>query len=102
MTPEGKVKRKIKEWFKARGISYAMPMGTGYGTSGVSDFLACWNGRFLAVEAKAPGKRSNTTPLQKNYLHEVEDAGGIAIVVDDVSQLDALEEKLKTQWEVWS
>jgi hypothetical protein len=41
----------------------------------------------LAVEAKAPGKRSNTTPLQDREIAAIQAAGGIAIVVDDLSQL---------------
>jgi hypothetical protein len=30
-----------------------MPIGTGYGNSGVPDFLVCHGGEFLAIEAKA-------------------------------------------------
>jgi hypothetical protein len=41
----------------------------------------------LGIEAKAPGKRSNTTPLQDREIAAIQAAGGIAIVVDDVSQL---------------
>ena len=43
---------------------YAMPIGTGYGNSGVPDFLCCVNGRFVAVEAKA--LRGKATALQLN------------------------------------
>lgn len=93
-TPEGAVKAKIKEWFKARGIWHCMPIGTGFGNSGVPDFVACWNGKFLAVEAKAPGKRGNTTVMQDNQIMGIHKAGGVAIVVDDVSQLDELEARL--------
>ena len=89
-TPEAKVKARIKAWLKARGVWYCTPIGSGYGTSGVPDFLCCWRGRFLAIEAKAPGKRSNTTELQKQQLKAISSAGGIALVVDDVSQLDNL------------
>ena len=93
-TPEVVVKEKIKAWFKARGIWYCQPIGTGFGASGVPDFVACWNGKFLAVEAKAPGKRGNTTVMQDNQIMGIHKAGGIAIVVDDVSQLDELEARL--------
>ena len=90
-TPEAKVKAKIREWLKARGIWYCQPIGTGFGPSGVPDIIACWRGRTLAIEAKAPGKRSNTTTMQDRQLAESAAAGGIALVVDDVSQLDAME-----------
>ena len=54
-TPEAKVKANIKKILQLHGVYYAMPMGTGYGNSGVPDFLCCLNGKFLAVEAKANG-----------------------------------------------
>lgn len=93
-TPEGKVKAAVKTWLKARGIWFCMPMGTGYGNSGVPDFICCWNGRFLAIETKAPGKRSNTTVMQDNQIMGIHRANGMAIVVDNIEQLDQLEERL--------
>jgi hypothetical protein len=93
-TPEGKVKAAVKAWLKARGIWYCMPMGTGFGNSGVPDFICCWNGRFLAIETKAPGKRSNTTVMQDNQIMGIHQANGMAIVVDSIEQLDQLEERL--------
>lgn len=93
-TPEGAVKAKIKAWLKARNIWYCMPMGTGFGNSGVPDFVCCWDGRFMAIEAKAPGKRSNTTVMQDNQIMGIHKSSGMAVVVDDVSQLDELEARL--------
>jgi hypothetical protein len=87
MTPEGKVKHKIKQLLKERNIYYYMPVSNGMGRVGAPDFLCCWRGKWLAIEAKAPGKRGNTTPNQKRELASIRDAGGIAIVVDDVTQL---------------
>lgn len=91
MTPEGKVKASVKAWLKARGIWYCTPAGTGFGASGVPDFLCCWQGRLLAIEAKAQGNRHGTTQLQDKQLAAIAAAGGIALVVDDVKQLDELE-----------
>lgn len=93
-TPEAKVKAAVKAWLKARGIWFCMPMGTGYGNSGVPDFICCWNGRFLAIETKAPGKRSNTTVMQDNQIMGIHKANGMAIVIDDVEQLNQLEGRL--------
>jgi hypothetical protein len=39
-------------------------------------------GVFVAVECKAPGKKSNTTPNQERQLAGIRAAGGIALVVD--------------------
>ena len=74
-TPEGKVKDKIKKILKAHNIYYAMPMGTGFGNSGVPDFLCCFKGKFLAVEAKADMK-SKFTALQAKQEEEIEKSGG--------------------------
>ena len=91
-TPEAKVKAKIKAILKAHNVYYAMPIGTGYGNSGVPDFLCCVNGKFLAIEAKA-GK-GTTTALQDKHLREIEKAGGDAWVVNE-NNLVHLEEFVK-------
>jgi hypothetical protein len=80
-TPEAKVKAKIKDILKAQNVYYAMPMGTGYGNSGVPDFLCCVNGHFLGIEAKA-GK-GTTTALQEKNIRQIKDAGGTATVVNE-------------------
>lgn len=82
-TPEAKVKEKIKKILKAHGVWYAMPMGTGYGNSGVPDFLCCIKGKFLAVEAKA-GK-GIPTALQEKNIRDIENAGGDAWVVRETN-----------------
>ena len=92
-TPEAKVKAKIKKILKDHGVYYAMPIGTGYGNSGVPDFLCCVKGRFVAVEAKA-GK-GTTTALQDKNLREIREAGGTAMVVNETN-LEELEQWIKT------
>ena len=92
MTPEGKTKTKIKAMLKKYNVYYAMPMGTGFGNSGVPDFLCCMNGFFLGIEAKA-GK-GKTTALQNKNLDSIVTAGGMAIVVNEDS-MEYLEAKLK-------
>lgn len=87
MTPEGKVKAAVKHELKVRGIWYFMPMQNGFGVVGIPDFICCWNGRFLAIETKAPKKRSQTTANQERQITDINAHGGYAIVVDDVSQL---------------
>jgi hypothetical protein len=91
-TPEAKVKAKIKAVLKAHNIYYAMPIGTGYGNSGVPDFLCCVNGYFFAIEAKA-GK-GTTTALQEKNLTNVREAGGVALVINETN-LGELDAKIK-------
>lgn len=98
-TPEAKVKAKIKKILSAHGAYYAMPIGTGYGNSGVPDFLVCLGGEFLAIEAKAGTNKP--TALQLKNMREIEAAGGRALVVNgEQSSLDALDAVLKNMKEV--
>lgn len=88
-TPEKIVKNKIRAILDKAGVYYAMPMGTGYGNSGVPDFLACFNGEFIGIEAKA-GK-GTTTALQNENLQRICIAGGTTFVVNE-KNLHELEE----------
>lgn len=81
MTPEAKVKKQIRAILDAEGVYYAMPMGTGYGNSGVPDFLCCVAGKFVAIEAKA-GK-GKTTALQDANIDKIRSAAGVALVINE-------------------
>ena len=91
MTPEGKVKAKIKSILKDYGVWYTMPVATGYGRAGVPDFLLCFRGRFIAVEAKAGGNAP--TVLQQGVLAAIAANGGLALVITDAN-LHELEDVL--------
>lgn len=94
MTPEAKVKAKIKAILKEEKIYYAMPIGTGFGNSGVPDFLCCVNGLFLGIEAKANGGKP--TELQKKNLKDIELCGGYtAVINENASDLQYLVELIK-------
>jgi hypothetical protein len=77
----------VKKVLKARGIWFFMPMQNGFGVVGIPDFICCWNGYFLAIETKAPGKRNTTTANQDRKLQEIRDHKGLSLVVDDAQQL---------------
>jgi pantoate kinase len=82
-TPEAKVKAKIRAILKEHNVYYAMPIGTGYGNSGVPDFLCCVNGKFVAIEAKA-GK-GVATALQLKNLSEINKAGGYTCIINETN-----------------
>jgi hypothetical protein len=89
-TPEGKVKRDIKAYLDSIGAYWFMVMSNGMGRVGCPDFLVCHNGKFIGIETKAPGKRGNTTPNQDRELAAIRAANGVAVVVDDVTQLQEI------------
>jgi hypothetical protein len=86
-TPESKVKEAVRKFLKSNNIWFYQPVQNGMGVVGIPDFICCWNGRFLAIETKAPGKLSNTTPNQKRVIQEIKDHSGHALVVDDLEAL---------------
>ena len=87
MTPEGKVKKKCKEYLKEIGAWYYMPVSNGMGRVGCPDILVCHKGLFMAFETKAPGKIKNVTSNQEREIHDIQCAYGLALVVDDVEQV---------------
>ena len=90
-TPEVKVKKRIRAILEKSKAYFAMPIGTGYGNSGVPDFLVCHKGRFIGIEAKAGA--SVPTALQEMNMQRIREAGGHTLVVNE-SNLDKLQELL--------
>ena len=92
-TPEGKVKAAVKARLKELGVWHFSPVSNGMGVHGIPDIICCHDGRFVALEVKAPGKRNNTTELQDRQIIAIHKAGGAAVVIDDVRQLDIIFQK---------
>ena len=91
-TPEGRVKARVKVILKELGAYYTMPVTGVFGTSGAPDFLVCLNGRFVGIECKA-GK-GKPTALQEKNLHDIAQAGGQALVINEDNVLDLQRELL--------
>ena len=84
MTPEGRVKREIKNWLvSTEGRSYFfMPVQTGYGAASI-DFLCCIGGRFIGIETKRKGL-TEPSPRQRLVMDAIEAAGGWAFCCDSL------------------
>ena len=91
MTPEAKVKAKVRRILDELDIYYFFPPANGYGRAGIPDVIGCVNGRFIAIECKA-GKNT-TTALQERELQRITDAGGFAMVVNE-ENIEELKEEL--------
>ena len=83
VTPEGKVKMKVKKTLTDIGAYYAMPVASGYGHSGTPDFLVCYRNQFLAIATKAKGNKP--TALQEATMQRIRDAGGRVFVIDETN-----------------
>jgi hypothetical protein len=95
VTPEGKVKAAVKKYLQAQGVWFWMPVSNGMGQVGIPDFICCFNGSFIAIETKAPGKLSNVTANQQRVIDEIKAHGGLALVVDSVDSIVPIIEYLK-------
>lgn len=76
MTPEARIKKKVREHLKSIGAYRFSPVQMGMGQTTL-DELCCVQGRFVGIEVKAEGKIP--TPRQQLTMKEIHRAGGIAI-----------------------
>jgi hypothetical protein len=90
-TPEAKVKAHIHAALKAVGAYAVNYIGGVMGNNGTPDILACLDGRFVGIEAKA-GK-GKPTALQVRALKRIDEVGGLALVINE-NTLDYLTECL--------
>src|SRR5262245_28113125 len=88
MTPEGYVKREVDKvlalcgkptwWFK--------PVQSGYGKRAL-DYVGCLNGRFFAVETKAPGEK--LTQFQRLTCLAMHQSGAAVFIVSTTEGVQA-------------
>lgn len=93
MTPEKKVKEKVKKILKELSCYYCMPSTGGYGSSGVPDIIACYQGRFIGIECKANGNKP--TDLQQKNLIDILNSLGQSLVIDE-NNIDMLKLFIQT------
>jgi len=89
MTPEGVVKKKVKECLYLFGdyIDGFWPVPSGYGESHL-DYVGCCHGWFFTIETKKPGAKP--TPRQKERIRTVEKSGGKVFVIDGTDNTDTI------------
>ena len=88
MTPEGKVKKVVRNYLDDFGgrCYYFMPATGGYGKSGVPDIVGCYLGMFFGIELKAGNNKP--TPLQEKNLQQITNTRGLAIVINEHNMHD--------------
>jgi Holliday junction resolvase len=91
MTPEAKVKKKVKEILDQMGVYPFSPMQNGMGRAGIPDIVACYCGKFIGIECKAGDNKP--TALQERELNRILEAGGEAYVINE-ENIEQLREEL--------
>ena len=83
MTPEGKVKARLKKHLDEMGIYHFSPFQAGMGRAGIPDIIACCAGRFIAFECKAGNNKP--TALQEKEMTAIRKARGMAYVINEAN-----------------
>ncbi|ESK65296.1 VRR-NUC domain-containing protein [Abiotrophia defectiva] len=83
MLPEKKVENEIKKYLDHIGAYHIKIHGSAFMPAGTPDILACVKGVFVGIEVKKP-KGGRVSDLQKLKIKQIEQAGGIGIVANDV------------------
>ena len=84
MTPEGKVKKAVKDYLASltpKPYVY-MPVPMGYGATTLN-FLVCHKGQFWGIETKRAGINA-PTPAQACCMSDIAHAGGGVILENSV------------------
>ena len=87
---EQQIQKEIIDYLEEKG-AYVIKIVRA-NKSGVSDLAVCKDGKFIAIEVKAEGKKSTATHLQKHHQYLVTQSGGKAFIADSV--WDVIEEGL--------
>ena len=96
---EAQIQKVILQWlslqkgtFSFRTNNIGVPMQNGgfrpSPVKGLHDILCCKNGRFIALEVKAPGGKLSKN--QKRFLESVESSGGVAAVVTSLEEVQKM------------
>lgn len=93
MQPEYRIVQNIKKLIKSRGGWCVKIHGGPYQDTGTPDILACYRGRFIAVEVKTA--RGVARPEQRVAQRAITGAGGYALIThlaeEVTSVLDAID-----------
>ena len=92
MTPEGKVKARLKKQLNELGVYHFSPFQAGMGRAGIPDVIGCYRGVFVAFECKAGSNKP--TALQEREMQAIREAGGYAHVINE-DNVNDLQEILK-------
>lgn len=83
---ESDIQHKIIKHLESRGAYVVKIIAAS--KAGVPDLLACYKGKFIAIEVKKP--KGVVSPLQKVNIETINNIGGIAIVARKLEHVELL------------
>lgn len=94
-TSEKTLENKIKDYLFSKGYLYFKVHGSNFMVPGISDIIACICGRFVAIEVKAPGKKSGESEQQKIFGSNVIKSNGHYLLTDNLEEVIELVEGIE-------
>lgn len=82
---EAQITKQIRDYLNIKRIFHYKAWQGMMSKKGVSDIIACYKGRFIAIEVKT--EKGRVSDAQQQFLEAVTASGGVAILarsVDDV------------------
>lgn len=91
MTPEGKVQNDVKRYLKQNRI-YHWRFQAQTNLNGIPDILCLYKGFFIGLELKQ--ENGVATGLQLRKIQNINDNGGIGLIVKSVEEVKQLFDKI--------
>ena len=85
---ESAIQRKIRLLLESLGATVFKQQAGIYSTTGTPDLVACYRGRFVAIEVKQPGEEPRKIQLHRQA--QIRKSGGICEVCDSVEQVERI------------
>ena len=89
---ENQFQTKVIKYLRSKGYYVLNMPGSSQQRKGKPDLIVCINGTFWGIELKCKGNKPS--PLQLHALKEIDNAGGIGIVLYE-DQFDSFKKKLE-------
>lgn len=91
-TPETKLKKEIKKYFKTiKGRGFFIKMfGSDITGAGYPDFIGIYRGYFVGIELKRKDGKGNASLLQEYYVRRINQLGGYGVVVKSLEEVKDL------------
>jgi hypothetical protein len=86
MTTEARLRTNIVKALERYSGWWVVTHADQFSTGGMPDIIGCYNGRFIGLEVKLPGKEHTLTERQAHRIHQINKAGGFSAMVTSVDQ----------------
>ena len=93
MPTESNLSKKLARRIRDRG-GWARKIAGGPASAGLPDIVGCYKRYGLWIETKLPGKERTLTALQAATLADIKRAGGIAVMITTMAQLDRVLDRI--------